>query len=641
MGGLIMKKLSRAATIMISALVLVGCSRNSSTVESSKSEVPSSQSSSQQSTNSQVESSSEAPASSDVSSEAPAQSSEQPVESSENPIQSSEESVTTSSETSLETTSEASYEYNSEASNQSSSEVETSSSTSIDKPWTKGETIQGDPWEVEISDEKISEYASKMERGKALAQQATDFNAFIDIYDDLDEYYSLCQLAINSNMLKNDVYGLDEDEEQYLTYSEIATQVEQWFNEVEHICANNAFKRKLFAGMSDQEIQNYIGVELPQAYYDAQNKTNQLIADYYNLENGKDYYDNLDILYKQLHEAEKTIATYLGYDNYLDYCYENTYGRDYSPSDTDSYFANVYKYAIPAYENLSDELEVLKSRLTTNERKTANTILHADAFVNCFEYIEDYADYMGGFFKQEFNGLFTENGHYNISYEDNGTPGAYEYEFPYGNGVYNYVFYGPGYHDSISIVHEFGHYLAGQANPLSIASYDLAETQSQADEFMFLQYLAQFGDYGFSDNLKQYIVDYYLVDDIFFIVIPALVNEVEKLVYAGDYELGDLEAAVDLLYEQYPALNDFYDKEYTYEYCADVTMYSAGYYISYSTSLLGALNINKIATNNYQEAKDAYLKLIELDGNFGYLDAYQYAGLGDPFEENTFKYIFG
>ena len=35
------------------------------------------------------------------------------------------------------------------------------------------------------------------------------------------------------------------------------------------------------------------------------------------------------------------------------------------------------------------------------------------------------------------------------------------------------------------------------------------------------------------------------------------------------------------------------------------------------------------------------MKLIELDGNFGYLDAYQYAGLGDPFEENTFKYIFG
>ena len=72
MGGLIMKKLSRAATILISALVLVGCSKNSSTVESSKSEVPNSQSSSQQSANSQVESSSKAPASNDVSSEAPA-----------------------------------------------------------------------------------------------------------------------------------------------------------------------------------------------------------------------------------------------------------------------------------------------------------------------------------------------------------------------------------------------------------------------------------------------------------------------------------------------------------------------------------------------------------------------------------------
>ena len=516
------------------------------------------------------------------------------------------------------------------------------SSLSTDKPWTKGETIQGDPLEIEISDATIKEYSEKMDRGIELANEGKDFNAFTKIYNDMQSYYYLCWQALRTNGLKHDVYGTDEDERQSLAYSAIATDVEQWFNKVEHICAKNAFKTSFFEGMSDAEIQEYIGQELPQEYYDAQNKTNELISAYYDLDDDEDLYNNIDILYDQLHEAEKTIATYQGYDNYLEYCYENVYGRDYSVADTDSFFLNVYKYAVPAYQSLSSELNGLMNKLTVKEKRIANSILYGDSFTECFNYIEDYKDFFGGFLKQEFDGLFTENGHYNISYEEEGTPGAYEDEFPYGDSSYNYVFFGPGYHSATTVVHEFGHYLAAQANPLSLGSYDLAETQSQSNEYLFLQYLSRFGNYDFSDNFKQFLIDYFVYENIFYLVIPALVNEVEKIVYASsDYKIGDLEDAVDFLYQVYPELSSIYSPDSTYYYCAHVTMYSPGYYISYATSLMGAFNINKIASDNYNAAKEAYMKLIYLDGNFGYLDAYQYAGLGNPFDEETFDYIFG
>ena len=219
--------------------------------------------------------------------------------------------------------------------------------------------------------------------------------------------------------------------------------------------------------------------------------------------------------------------------------------------------------------------------------------------------------------------------------------GAYQYCIPYNGSTYNYVFFGPGYHYSIAIVHEFGHYLASCADPYGYLSYDFAETQSQSDEFLFLQFLRQSTDYGFSTNFKEFLLDYYVGDDITNMLICAVVNEAEKIVYSQDgYELGDLEKAVRSIYEKYPLLDNLYDLASMINYCTSVTMYSPGYYISYATSILGALEVNKLASTNYDEAKALYDKIIHPNGHGGYVDGYKYVGLGDPFSEDTFKYIF-
>lgn len=509
------------------------------------------------------------------------------------------------------------------------------------KPWTQGKSVQGNPIEVEISAKEMKEIEEKMEKGKALAEEAKDFAAFLDIYNELRKDKSLCFQADETNELKYHVFAKEEDKEQYLSYIELQNKINQWFNEVEHMCAENDFKPLLYGDMSDEDIQAYIGVKLPQEYYDADNKISQLIADYYALDDDDNYYNNVDILYKQLQECQKVVATYLGYDNYLDYCYSNVYGRDYSVSDTDSFFANLYKYAVPTYQKYSNLISSLGPSLTQDELKLADTIFYGDAFTQCFDLIEDYKDFYGGFLKEQFDGLFCKNGHYNISYEKNGLAGAYQNCFTYNGNPYNYVFFGPGYHYSIAIVHEFGHYLSSCANPYSGVSFDFAETQSQSDEFLFLQYLRQSDKYDFSNAFKDFLVDYYVKEDIVNMFICAVVNEAEKIVYAQDsYEIGDLEKAVTSIYNKYPILDEMYNLDYMIMYCTDVTMYSSGYYISYSTSILGALAVNSLAAKNYDQAKELYAKIIDPKQHVGYVDGYKYVGIGDPFSEDTFKTIF-
>ena len=68
---------------------------------------------------------------------------------------------------------------------------------------------------------------------------------------------------------------------------------------------------------------------------------------------------------------------------------------------------------------------------------------------------------------------------------------------------------------------------------------------------------------------------------------------------------------------------------------------SITYYISYSTSLIGSLDIYKMATESFNKGKEAYLKLIDYDFSIkGYRDVYAQAGLHDPFSEECFQYIF-
>ena len=354
--------------------------------------------------------------------------------------------------------------------------------------------------------------------------------------------------------------------------------------------------------------------------------------------------EQTDALYAQYMAKAKQICAYLPYDNYLDYLYAEAYGRGYTKEDTDAFFASAYRYALSA---LTDGLKVYRkaqNKMTRAEKKRVDNILYGDAFAEGgFAYIEDYKNAMGGAVKSTFDGLFTTGGRYYITYEEDGLASAYQNEITLNGKNCPYVFYGTGYHDCINIVHEFGHYFASVQSNGAAFGYDLAETQSQSDEFLFIQFLLQNEEYDFSDTEKEVLYLIHYLNSVDSIALCAFVNEVEKRCYALEtYELGDMERIINELYAQYPKMKNIFTAKEALSYVTYVTMYSPGYYISYSTSLLGALYIDKLASEDFAAAKEAYYKIVNPDEeHMEYRDAYEYAGLGDPFEEETFTYIFG
>ena len=76
------------------------------------------------------------------------------------------------------------------------------------------------------------------------------------------------------------------------------------------------------------------------------------------------------------------------------------------------------------------------------------------------------------------------------------------------------------------------------------------------------------------------------------------------------------------------------------DYVSYVSLNSPGYYISYSTSLMGALMIDKMASTDFDKAKQAYMDIVCKADEGVFIDVYEKAGLYNPLSEDAFKYVF-
>lgn len=59
-------------------------------------------------------------------------------------------------------------------------------------------------------------------------------------------------------------------------------------------------------------------------------------------------------IFLELIDVRNSLATLWGYDTYADYSYEVTYGRDYSPDDSDALLSYVRDYAVPLVQAMSE-----------------------------------------------------------------------------------------------------------------------------------------------------------------------------------------------------------------------------------------------------------------------------------------------
>lgn len=298
-------------------------------------------------------------------------------------------------------------------------------------------------------------------------------------------------------------------------------------------------------------------------------------------------------LYSQFVETNNQIAEDAGYDNYMDYAYENEYGREYKPSDvvamqdyvrstigpimgkvakayygmmsyeegygyylefdtTDSenfYYGlasdSVFGSALQTYDEFYEEIgwmleyfyEYSEEELKAYWQGTNDGILMANGYMtNYFKYLTSTtAGSKEINFYKHAEQLFERGNYYVGSYE-----AAYTYYISARNLSILY-FGGEDYTNTFTFVHEFGHYYNGIYNGGMNLSMDHDETQSQGNEMLFLAWLAnQTKGNSKLTNGFNFLEMEQLFNILSTIILSTAVDEFEQAAYTNIYDGKDL-----------------------------------------------------------------------------------------------------
>ena len=193
-----------------------------------------------------------------------------------------------------------------------------------------------------------------------------------------------------------------------------------------------------------------------------------------------------------------------------------------------------------------------------------------------------------------------------------------------------------------TIVHEIGHYYAAEINN-DLSSYDLLETHSQGNEFLFVK----FCEGQMNAAIYECVRAYNLLTTCQTMILATIVDGFEQRIYALDNETianmtsEDFDAIMAEVCEPYGGI-DWVTTNITdpNNYWRNVAISSPVYYISYATSAAAAVQIFALAEIDEAAAYEAYIALVEsVTEEDGFVGALIKAGLDSPFEEEAFKKI--
>ena len=388
----------------------------------------------------------------------------------------------------------------------------------------------------------------------------------------------------------------------------------------------------------------------------AKNYTDELVAlrveydkletEYKALADDASYMKKSADIYLRAVELNKQIAKLSGYDNFMDYAYEMTYERDYTPADVEKMKEFVKTYIVPMLSPLLGRVNVLSMKLSDSpsDYMSYNTYMNSsldklgvvpemgEGSTSLKKTIDEYLTSIDPDMCTKYHELF-DNNHYIIAHNgDVSQAGAFTAYLYHKD--YPMVYLGPGYQGLFTVVHEYGHAYAMMKSGTSDMPMDLAEVHSQGNEWLFCAYLKQ----KMPENAYEFLVDYKLFNDLASICNCLAVNEFEQYVYSHDITSAD---AFDKIMEDVLkdlGIYDFFKRIYAdpVSYWHYVCIDNAGYYISYAMSLVPSITIFSEASLDYAKTADAYHSLATVGEYDTFLDKLSSAGISSPFEEKTY-----
>ncbi|MCR5462052.1 MAG: hypothetical protein K6E87_03185 [bacterium] len=461
-------------------------------------------------------------------------------------------------------------------------------------------------------------------------------------YDVVDE--TLYKLINNINDLTNKYYAsqalMDYDQENLL-YEEKYKNIRDSYNDyvifynkmIVELSNNDEYISLFFSGYSQEDIDYEVEmarkkmdekyIKLTEELDDLVNESNKIDIDL-----SKQTYDIelLDITYNFINK-NKEISELLGYDSYVEYA-DVSRNRSYLRSDANDFIKNTKTYIVPLMNDDHSFLDIRSSfqKLSFAQQNyyiefAMSSIFDKDYYT--FNLIKDYSKKVGGSYYRTFHD-FIDNGKYVFAKSDSSLDVAYT------NNMLS--FFGKGYQSASSVIHEFGHFYS-YTNPLTkTRSLDLNEFYSQSNEFLFTSYLEQ--------NSSKNVIPVYefkskeLLDNACYtIVIASALREFEEELYSKTLTNKDeiVEIWNKINTNSYKGLlKSFWKLECRYDM----------YYLSYATSITGAINLYNQSKINLNDGINKYIKAINnqnIDDDIEQI--LSKCGIYSPFDENAFKEI--
>ncbi len=370
-------------------------------------------------------------------------------------------------------------------------------------------------------------------------------------------------------------------------------------------------------------------------------------------------------LYEEFIDLNNQIAELAGYDNYIDYAYENVYNREYTPEEAAEMrtlvkenFKDLFRSLYYSYRSVSGEAPASG----TEAFDIFNSIMNKSIFdsAKATELVKSYFEVMNSTtagdkeidFYLHANDLFKNGNYYTGKYE-----GAFSYWVDAQDT--SILYFGPGsYSGAFTFIHEYGHYYQNVYNQGISVSYDLEEIYSQANEIMFLAYLEDVLD----EEILKVMYDDVYYDTIFnsmaIVMLATAVDEFEYCVYTGtaldgtptEYTAADYDELFKNIMSEYGISGLLNDSYWRY-----VVIEAPCYYISYAMSAIPCLELFSIAdTEGFEAAKEIYLNFftftddeanVEVDEmgdkivKISFEETLEYVGLHSIFDAETYTRI--
>ena len=475
------------------------------------------------------------------------------------------------------------------------------------------------------------------------------YEEYSDLIFEAQGQYSIAMTLYYCNHRDKDLEQRYNDMQTYYTdlVAKFYSLSQPWYDSM--------FRDFFFEGATEEEIKAFLFDSNAYANeeYTALKNRNDAIELEFNALSNPVVGDTVPTLYAEFVANNTRIAEILGYDNYLEYAYENVYDRDYTYQDSAQFVEYVREYITPVYNAIYDKWgsitggELDEDAIDTYYSVVSNSFFK-DAFGN--KLFNDYIDDMGMAFtsnpdkqisfSDELNKLVTDGNMFRGTYE-----GAY---VTYIRGVdLPIAYFGKGYDSSTTVAHEFGHYMNEIYNDDQYTqSFDLLETHSQGQEMLYIQYAKN----HLEGDALELVETYHLLSSIQTIMLATQVDCFEQAIYLNQYEgpgheeiMADGKITADEYDDVYAGLSEYLGIDEAYrvdEYWRYVTISSPCYYISYAVSGVNSLQIYvNVMNDGYDSAKESYLKLFtytDVDPEMTTEEILLYAGLTSYVDEATF-----